>query len=69
MQTIRITLNGEERSVPAGLTLDGLICALDLEPARIAVELNREIIRREIWPATPVSEGAKLEIVQFVGGG
>lgn len=69
METIRIVVNGEERTVPAGLSLVGLIQLLNLEPSRVAVELNREIVRREAWTATVVAGGARLEIVQFVGGG
>ncbi len=69
METIRIVVNGEERAVPAGLSLLDLIQSLNLEPSRVAVELNREIVRREAWTTTVVAGGARLEIVQFVGGG
>jgi len=69
METIRIVVNGEERAVPAGLSLVDLIQLLNLEPSRVAVELNREIVRREAWTTTVVAGGARLEIVQFVGGG
>jgi len=69
METIRIVVNGEERAVPAGLSLVDLIRSLNLEPSRVAVELNREIVPREAWAATAVAGGARLEIVQFVGGG
>ena len=66
---MHITLNGESRSFPAGTTLYGLIQALNLEPERVAVELNREIVRRDSWNATTVEGGAEIEIVMFVGGG
>lgn len=66
---IRIVVNGEERTVPTGLSLVDLIRSLNLEPSRVAVELNREIVRREAWTETVVAGGARLEIVQFVGGG
>ena len=69
METIRVVVNGEERTVPAGLSLLDLIQLLKLEPSRVAVELNREIVRREAWATTAVAGGARLEIVQFVGGG
>jgi thiamine biosynthesis protein ThiS len=69
METIRIIVNGEERAVPTGLSLVDLIRSLNLEPSRVAVELNREIVRREAWTETVVAGGARLEIVQFVGGG
>ena len=69
METIRIVVNGEERTVPTGLSLVDLIQLLNLEPSRVAVELNRAIVRREAWTTTVVAGGARLEIVQFVGGG
>ena len=52
METIRVVVNGEEREVPAGLSLLDLIQLLKLEPSRVAVELNREIVRREAWTTT-----------------
>ena len=69
METIRIVVNGEERTAPTGLSLVDLIQLLNLEPSRVAVELNREIVRREAWTTTVLADGARLEIVQFVGGG
>jgi thiamine biosynthesis protein ThiS len=66
---MQITLNGERRSFAAGTTLYGLVQALNLEPERVAIELNREIVRREFWAGTEVGGGAEIEIVMFVGGG
>jgi thiamine biosynthesis protein ThiS len=66
---MHIRLNGETRSFPAGTTLYGLIQALELAPERVAIELNREIVRRDAWAGTPVENGAEIEIVMFVGGG
>ncbi len=66
---IHIRLNGEPRSFPSGTTLDGLVQALDLDPERVAIELNREIVRRDSWQSTAVEGGAEVEIVMFVGGG
>jgi len=66
---IEIILNGEKRVVPAGLTLQSLLEILRVEPDRVAIELNREIVRRAHWPSRAVEHGAELEIVQFVGGG
>ncbi len=66
---MQITRNGEGRSFPAGTTLYGLIQALNLEPERVAIELNRAIVRRDSWTATVVEGGAEIEIVMFVGGG
>ncbi len=66
---ISIVVNGEERTVRAGETVTDLIRALELDPERLAIELDRRIVKRAQWPATTLSAGAKLEIVQFVGGG
>ena len=46
-----------------------LLMWLEVDPARVAVELNRSIVQRQAWDGTPVGPGATLEIVQFVGGG
>jgi thiamine biosynthesis protein ThiS len=67
--SIQIVVNGEPRAVDGGLTLARLLLDLGLDPARVAVELDRRIVRRAEWEETAVSDGARLEIVQFVGGG
>ena len=66
---IEIVLNGEARGVSAGLTVAGLLAELGVEGGRVAVELNREIVRKTAWEATRVEAGAAVEIVQFVVGG
>jgi thiamine biosynthesis protein ThiS len=66
---IEIQLNGELTRVPAGLTLAGLLAHLELTPDRVAVELNRELVRRPEWHARAVAQGAQVEVVHFVGGG
>lgn len=67
--TIEIVVNGEPRAVPAGQRLPELLRHLDIDPSRVAIELNHRIIRKNDWAETPVEAGARLEIVQFVGGG
>lgn len=67
--TLTIQMNGEQREVPAGLTLADLLELLELPADRVAVELNREVVKRSAWSATPIQEGDQLEIVQMVGGG
>ena len=62
-------MNGERRSVPAGLTVDGLLAFLGMNPGRVAVELDRAIVRKSDWTATEIRDGAQLEVVWFVGGG
>jgi len=66
---VQIVVNGQVRLVPEGRSLVELLAWLEVAPDRVAIELNRAIVRREDWSATVVSPGAALEIVQFVGGG
>ena len=65
----QIVVNGEGRQVREGETITGLVRALDLDPERLAIELDRRIVKRADWASTALPDGARLEIVQFVGGG
>ena len=67
---MRLLINGEEREFAAdGFTLAALVEQLGMKSDRVAIELNRDIVARDRWPATLLSEGDRLEIVHFVGGG
>ena len=66
---IQIVVNGQLRVASRSQSLSELLAWLGVDPARVAVELDRSIIRREDWDKTKVGDGATLEIVQFVGGG
>jgi thiamine biosynthesis protein ThiS len=66
---LTILVNGEEKELAEGSTVAQLIEAVGLRPERLAVELNREIVRRAEWGSTSLSDGDKVEIVHFVGGG
>ena len=66
---MRLTINGEAREVPDNLTLEALIHQLELVPERLAIERNREVVRRSDWPQTPLAEDDRIEIIHFVGGG
>jgi thiamine biosynthesis protein ThiS len=66
---ISIVVNDEDRAVPEGGSIADLVRALELDPERLAIELNRRIVKRAEWPSTRLEAGARLEIVQFVGGG
>jgi len=68
-EQIEVAINGEIRSIPRGQTILRLLETLALDPSRVAVELDRRIVKPHDWAATPIAGGAKLEIVQFVGGG
>ena len=67
---MRIQINGEQREFPqSSLSLNELLDTLSLPPQRIAVELNKTIVRRSDWEKTKLKEGDQIEIVHFVGGG
>lgn len=65
---LAIMLNGEPRQVRAGSIAD-LVSSLGLDPAKVAVERNREIVPRSTLASAALAEGDVLEIVHFVGGG
>ncbi|HLA94535.1 MAG TPA: sulfur carrier protein ThiS [Pyrinomonadaceae bacterium] len=64
-----IFINGESRDLDGVSTLSGLLDALDLPKQRVAIELNRQVIRKQDWENTQVSDNDKIEVVHFVGGG
>ncbi|MBX9795832.1 sulfur carrier protein ThiS [Sphingomonas sp.] len=66
---IAITLNGEPRQVPAGLSLADLARHLGLDPAKLAVERNLEVVPRSTLAEVMVAPGDAIELVHFVGGG
>lgn len=66
---VQITINGELRDMPEATTVAALLDALSLQPQRVAVERNREIVRRATFNETILTDGDRLEIVTLVGGG
>jgi len=66
---INIQLNGEPRELAGEIDLAGLIALLSPSSKQVAVELNSNVIRRVDWPKTMVSDGDRVEVVHFVGGG
>ncbi len=66
---MEVTLNGEKKDVPPGLTVRGLIEHLGLTEGPVAVEVNREIVPRAEHATHAVREGDAIEVVHFVGGG
>jgi sulfur carrier protein len=66
---MRVTLNGEAKSLAASLSLAQLVQELSLENHPIAVELNRNVVPRGRYGETRLAEGDRIEIVTFVGGG
>jgi thiamine biosynthesis protein ThiS len=65
---MKVTVNGQDRDVPAGTSVLQLIEQHKLTPQKVAVELNRRLIRSEKYE-TVLSDGDEVEIVTFVGGG
>jgi sulfur carrier protein len=66
---LTILVNGNRTDIAEGSGIGDLIKALGLETDRVAVEVNKRIVRRVDWGSTTISEGDKVEIVHFVGGG
>ena len=66
---MNIVVNGNDTHLAEGSAISDLIESLGLNAQRLAVELNRRIVRRSEWDSTRISEGDTVEIVHFVGGG
>lgn len=64
-----IFINGEARELDDGLTVAAMLDALELPKQRVAIELNRQVIRRQDWESTNVTDKDRIEVVHFVGGG
>ncbi len=65
---MRIQVNGDQREVVASTILT-LVEELSLDPRKVAVERNLEIVPRSLHASTVLAEGDRIELVQFVGGG
>jgi thiazole synthase len=66
---LQITLNGETKALDRALSVRGLLESLGLDPAKIAVERNLEIVPRSTYGDVALGDGDRLEIVHFIGGG
>jgi len=66
---MRLEVNGEDKDVAEGATVATLVEALGLGHERVAVEVNRKLVRRAQWPEAALADGDVVEIVHFVGGG
>lgn len=64
-----LTINGESREFSSISTVAELVSQLGMKADRVAIELNRDLLPRDRWISTQLSDGDKLEIVHFVGGG
>lgn len=66
---MNIVVNGEKKEVAENLDLSALLKHLSLPDERIAVELNREVVRKKDWETIKINDADKIEIIHFVGGG
>jgi sulfur carrier protein len=64
-----IRLNGDPYTVAGPLSVSALLTHLQIDPRRVAVELNLVVLKRALFDSTLVNEGDEVEIVNFVGGG
>lgn len=67
--TISLTVNGETMRADAGVSLAGFLKSRELDPKKVAVERNLEIVPKSTFDTVPLEEGDRLEIVHFIGGG
>ncbi|MEI6212669.1 MAG: sulfur carrier protein ThiS [Desulfuromonadales bacterium] len=66
---MNLKVNGETMETGEDATVSALLRQLGIEPARVAVELNMNIVPKGEYDSALLSEGDTLEIVHFVGGG
>lgn len=66
---IEIQLNGDSKQVTEGITVHQLIEDLGLDPTKVAVERNREIVSKSLYQEVEIAANDQLEIVHFIGGG
>jgi thiamine biosynthesis protein ThiS len=66
---IQLTINGEARTLTRAADVAAMIAELELDPRKVAVERNLAIVPRSAYRVTPLSDGDRIEIVAFIGGG
>jgi len=64
-----VTINGERREIPDGLSVAALVDHLGMTPGRVAIERNLEIVPRARWKDVAIAADDRFEIVHLVGGG
>ena len=67
--TLGIRVNGEHKRVPGGISIVEMLNEIGIDPAKVAVERNLEIVPRSTFSQMCVEDGDDFEIVHFVGGG
>jgi thiamine biosynthesis protein ThiS len=66
---MKIFINGETKEITDELNLRELLKHFSMPQERIAVELNKEVVRKKDWENVKIADGDKLEVIHFVGGG
>jgi thiamine biosynthesis protein ThiS len=66
---MKLTVNGKPVELPAGSTVAALLSQLAVEPAKVAIERNQDVVPRRTWGEAALADGDQIEIVTFVGGG
>jgi sulfur carrier protein len=66
---MRLVINGEARELDGAADLAGLVTGLGLDPRKVAIERNLEIVPRSLYARTALTDGDRIEIVHFIGGG
>jgi sulfur carrier protein len=66
---VKIFINGETKEIPKQVNLLELLGEFSLPSERVAIELNREVVRKKDWESILISDADRIEIVHFVGGG
>ncbi|WP_308403769.1 sulfur carrier protein ThiS [Streptomyces rhizoryzae] len=64
-----VSVNGEPRRIPAGLTLDRLVATLTRAPSGVAAAVNETVVPRTRWAATALGDGDRVEVLTAVQGG
>jgi thiamine biosynthesis protein ThiS len=66
---MKLLVNGKPVELPDGSTVAALVSHLGVEPARVAIERNQDVVPRRSWAEAQLADGDQIEIVTFVGGG
>jgi thiamine biosynthesis protein ThiS len=66
---MQIIVNGEKKEIEKELNLHELLKRLALPTERVAIELNKTVVRKKDWEAVKIADSDKIEVIHFVGGG
>ena len=66
---MKVFINGETKEISGEINLSDLLEQFSLPRERIAVELNKQVVRKKDWETVKISDADKIEVIHFVGGG